>query len=47
MGTTLEQSKARLPLHTGLFFLHLFFQRVAFNDNITTKKVIEESPPQG
>jgi len=46
MGTTLEQSRQHSH-GTQVYFSSIFFQRVAFNDNITTKKVIEESPPQG
>jgi hypothetical protein len=46
MGTTSEQSRQHSH-GTQVYFSSIFFQCVALNDNITTKKVIEESPPQG
>jgi len=46
MGATLQQSRQHSH-GTQVYFSSIFFQRVAFNDNIITKKVIEESPPQG
>jgi hypothetical protein len=46
MATTSEQSRQHSH-GTQVYFSSIFFQCVALNDNITTKKVIEESPPQG